>query len=174
MNIEDLLYMALSGSLCYLIWKGIFLFTKKKVGASYSYRWLMLVHFLYLFPVHLLFVKRESVFLRSGAAFIKQDLLTGIRIFSRYKTWFFLIWGIGMTIYFLMGVYRIVLLKHKVKGLILLYDEALMQKIEEISKQYGVKQVPQVFVDPSAKTPYTGGLSNPFLVVTDEGNADRI
>ncbi len=171
MSIEDILCMALSGSLCYLIWKGIFLFTKKKVGASYSYRWLMLVHFLYLFPVHLLFVKRESVFLRSGAAFIKQDLLTGIRIFSRYKTWFFLIWGIGMTIYFLMGVYRIVLLKHKVKGLILLYDEALMQKIEEISKQYGVKQVPQVFVDPSAKTPYTGGLSKPFLVVTDEGNA---
>lgn len=71
----------------------------------------MLVHFLYLFPVHLLFVKRES---------------------SGYKTWFFLIWGIGMTIYFLMGVYRIVLLKHKVKGLILLCDEALMQKIEEI------------------------------------------
>ena len=131
----------------------------------------MLVHFIYLVPVHLLFVKRESVFLQSGAAFIKQDLLNDIQVFSGYNPWFFLIWGIGMTTCFLMGVYRIVLLKHKVKGLILLYDEALMQKIEEISKQYGVKQVPQVFVDPSAKTPYTGGLSNPFLVVTDEGNA---
>ena len=76
---------------------------------------LMRVHFIYLFPVHLLFVKRESVFLRSGAAFIKQDLLNDIQVFSGYNPWFFLIWGIGMTIYFLMGVYRIVLLKHKVK-----------------------------------------------------------
>ena len=45
-----------------------------------------------------------------------------------------------------------------------------MQKIEKISKQYGVKRMPQVFVDPSAKTPYTGGLLKPFLVVTDQEN----